>query len=152
MLLAALACSALCHVAHGAIALNKHRVKAHLEWNEALVNEEWDNWQEAFRRADTDGDNKVTKNEIATVFKEHHNLLTLPVNHIYDQNAHESHYKVPLPRRPQFLPHSRVRAAPVAPHCSPPRSSSPADNGQENDATAAPPRAIGQCCTHEHDS
>ena len=79
--------------AHAALAVSKHQLKMHLEWNRASESQDWKDWREAFHKSDTDHKGHVHR--VEQIFKEHFNILheRIENNHAGLTKAEETHFR-----------------------------------------------------------
>jgi len=58
-------------VARAALAVGPHSMKSHLVWNECAKNDDFEDWQVAFRTADRDRDGSITAGDVKRLFAAH---------------------------------------------------------------------------------
>eukprot|EP00937_MAST-01D_sp_MAST-1D-sp2_P000130 g130.t1 len=50
-------------------------MKANLEWNRSVDEEDWEDWLRAFDLVDTDGNGHISAREVPRLFKEHFTII-----------------------------------------------------------------------------
>ena len=75
MMLRALVLSLFLGLARAALAVGPHSMKMHLEWNRCAEQDEWEDWQLAFKTADRDREGEIPRHDLKRLFAAHFALV-----------------------------------------------------------------------------